>query len=182
MEIYPPHISSTPAPPPASASAPPLAIPLPKPRRRRRPRRRAAACIPPSARSEADDRRREADHEANERAARVAEGAAADGREQDQRDLPRGRLEHVLFHRRALGPERAAVRVRAAREGRGRVGVPGLRRGARARAGRQDRGSARVAGRREPVSSRSPASSRIAAPPAAASASKSGCGSSFSTA
>ena len=49
---------------------------------------------------------------ADERAARIEKAQQDDGAEQDRRDLPRGRLEHVLLHRRSLGPERAAVRLR----------------------------------------------------------------------
>ena len=125
---------------------------------------------------------READHEGRAGRAR-AEGAAADGREQDQRDLPRRRIEHVLFHRRALGPQRAAVRVRDSRA-KGELAwvCARLRGGARARAGRRRPPKCACGRKTKARTGRSPASSRIAAPPAAASASKSGCASSSSTA
>ena len=111
----------------------------------RRWRHASGLCVP-----QADDGGCEADHERRACGAR-AEGAAADGGEQDQRDDARRRIEHVLFHRRALGPQRAAVRVRDPGAGRAGLGVAGLRGRTRARAGVEERRSARVAGRRKPL-------------------------------
>ena len=129
---------------------PPAAVTLPK--QRRRSRATPAASGPASSHrgAQADDRGHRADHARRTPCAR-AEGAAPDEREQDQRDLPRRRIEHVLFHGRALGIERASVRGGDSGQGRHRVGVPRLRGGTRARAGVEERRSARVAGRREPL-------------------------------
>ena len=97
-----------------------------------------------------DDRGDRADHA--RRAARAhRQGAAADGRQPHRRHPRRRRHEHVLFHRRALGPERAPLCRRHPGEGRVRVGLPRLRGGAGARADQVRHRHPHVAGRRQPL-------------------------------
>ncbi len=70
---------------------------------------------------------------ADERAARIEKAQQLMADNKIDAIYPRGRLEHVLLHRRALGAQRASVRVRHPREGRARHGsAPASRRSARA--------------------------------------------------
>ena len=87
----------------------------------------------------------------DERRARIDKARRLMTEQRHRRHPRRGRLEHVLFHRRAVGPERAPVRRRHPGEGRARVGLPRLRGGAGARADQVRHRHPHLAGRREPV-------------------------------
>ena len=117
------------------------------------------------------------------RAARAdRESAPADDRAGARRHRPRAGHEHVVFRRRALGPQRAAIPASSFRP---RVSWPTCRPASRSSAPARSRSSPPTCacGRKTRTGARwSPASSRIAASRPARWASRSGCGSSSRTA
>ena len=80
----------------------------------------------------------------DERRARIEKARRLMAEQQHRRHRPRRRLEHVLLHRRALGPQRAAVRRGDSGEGRAGLGLPGVRGSAGARADQVRRNDVRT--------------------------------------